>query len=187
MPNRGASGKSAPPEPLRPLAQLDPFDDDGCLVVVVETAKGSPNKFAFKPEYGTFVLKGVLPAGAAFPFDFGSVPSTRGEDGDPIDVLVLMDAPAFPGCIVPSRAIGVLEAEQTEHGKTERNDRILAVASNSSTHKSIRELGDLSQDLIAQIEHFFVSYNEAKGKRFVVKRRRGAKAAIGLIRKAATH
>ena len=77
-------------------------------MVVIETPKGSPNKLAFEPRYGTFVLKGVLPAGAVFPFDFGFVPSTRAEDGDPLDVLVLMDAPVFPGCIVPSRLVGVI-------------------------------------------------------------------------------
>jgi inorganic pyrophosphatase len=168
--------------PARPgsLDRLPPFDGD-CVIVVIETPKGSPNKLAFEPRFGTFVLKGVLPAGAVFPFDFGFVPSTRGDDGDPLDVLVLMDAPVFPGCIVPSRLIGVIEAEQTEDGKTERNDRLLAVAANSPTHRSIRELSDLSRDLVAQIEHFFASYNEAKGKRFVVKRRAGRRRALALL------
>jgi inorganic pyrophosphatase len=89
-------------------------------MVVIETPKGSPNKLVFEPRRGAFVLKGVLPAGAVFPFDFGFVPSTRAEDGDPLDVLVLMDAAVFPGCIVPSRLIGVIEAEQTEAGTTEQ-------------------------------------------------------------------
>ena len=151
------------------------------MLVVIETPKGSPNKLAFEPRYGTFVLKGVLPAGAVFPFDFGFVPSTRAEDGDPLDVLVLMDAPVYPGCIVPSRLIGVIEAEQTEEGETERNDRLLAVAANSAAHRSIRQLNDLSQDLVAQIEHFFVSYNEMKGKRFDVKGRAGNKRARALV------
>ena len=97
------------------LERLAPFEDD-CVLVVIETPKGSPNKLTFEPRYGTFVLKGVLPAGAVFPFDFGFVPSTRADDGDPLDVLVLMDAPVYPGCIVPSRLIGVIEAEQTEEG-----------------------------------------------------------------------
>ena len=82
------------------------------MLVVIETPKGSPNKLAFEPRFGTFVLKIVLPAGAVFPFDFGFVPSTRAEDGDPVDVLVLMDAPVFPGCVVPSRLVGVIDAEQ---------------------------------------------------------------------------
>ncbi len=162
-----------------------PFDDDH-LLVVIETPKGSPNKLAFEPRYGAFVLKGVLPAGAVFPFDFGFVPSTRADDGDPLDVLVLMDAPVFPGCIVPSRLIGVIEAEQTEDGETQRNDRLLAVAANSAAHRSIRQLNDLSQDLVAQIEHFFVSYNQMKGKRFKVKRRAGGKRARALVTAALT-
>src|SRR6186713_1184899 len=77
------------------LEGLAPFEDD-CVLVVIETPKGSPNKLTFEPRYGTFVLKGVLPAGAVFPFDFGFVPSTRADDGDPLDVLVLMDAPVHP-------------------------------------------------------------------------------------------
>src|SRR5947207_11435270 len=123
MPQKAARRRVRP----KPLDRLDPFEDE-CVMVVIETPKGSPNKLAFEPRYGTFMLKGVLPAGAVFPFDFGFVPSTRAEDGDPIDVLVLMDAPVFPGCIVPSRLIGVIEAEQTEDGTTIRNDRLLAVA-----------------------------------------------------------
>ena len=162
------------------LERLAPFEDD-CVLVVIETPKGSPNKLTFEPRYGTFVLKGVLPAGAVFPFDFGFVPSTRADDGDPLDVLVLMDAPVYPGCIVPSRLIGVIEAEQTEEGETERNDRLLAVAAHSAAHRSIRQLTDLSQDVVAQIEHFFVSYNEMKGKRFEVKRRAGSKRARALV------
>ena len=154
-------------------------------MVVIETPKGSPNKLTFEPRYGTFVLKGVLPAGAVFPFDFGFVPSTRAEDGDPLDVLVLMDAPVFPGCIVPSRLIGVIEAEQTEDGETERNDRLLAVAADSAAHRSIKTLSDLSQDLVAQIEHFFVSYNQAKGKRFEVKGQAGQRRALTLVTAAA--
>jgi inorganic pyrophosphatase len=77
------------------------------------------------------------------------VPSTRAEDDDPLDVLVLMDAPVFPGCIVPSRLVGVIGAEQTEDGKTERNDRLLAVAANSAAQRSIPESRDLSPDLVA--------------------------------------
>jgi inorganic pyrophosphatase len=167
------------------LDRLAPFEED-CVLVVIETPKGSPNKLAFEPRYGTFVLKGVLPAGAVFPFDFGFVPSTRAEDGDPLDVLVLMDAPVFPGCVVPSRLIGAIEAEQTEDGATERNDRLLAVAANSAAHRSIRTLNDLSDDLIAQIEHFFASYNEMKGKRFEVKGRAGRKRALALVTAAVT-
>jgi inorganic pyrophosphatase len=165
------------------LDRLHPYDGKD-LTVVIDTPKGSQNKFAYEPRVGAFVLKGVLPAGAVFPFDFGFVPSTRGDDGDPIDILVLMDAPAFAGCIVPSRLIGAIQAEQTEKGKTGRNDRLLAVAANSITHHSIRTLHDVSADLIGQIEHFFISYNTAKGTKFVPTGRVGPEAARTLVEKA---
>jgi inorganic pyrophosphatase len=160
--------------------ELDAFDDDE-LTVIIETPKGSQNKYAYEPRFGTFVLDGVLPAGAVFPFDFGFVPSTIGEDGDPLDVLVLMDAAAFTGCIVASRLIGVIEAEQTENGKTFRNDRLIAVAAKSITHGSLGDISDVSDDLVGQIEHFFISYNVAKGKTFEPKRRSGRKRATALV------
>jgi inorganic pyrophosphatase len=138
------------PRVPRSLDTLAPYEGDD-LRVVIETPKGSQNKYAYEPSIGTFVLRGVLPAGAVFPFDFGFVPSTLGEDGDPLDILVLMDSSAFAGCLVPSRLIGAIEAEQTENGKTERNDRLLAVASHSLTHKSIQDISDLSSDLVGQI------------------------------------
>ena len=97
-----------------------------------------------------------------------------------------MDAPVFPGCVVPARPIGVIEAEQTEDGRTERNDRLLAVAANSATHRSIKALNDLSPDLIGQIEHFFVSYNHAKGKRFEVKNHAGKARALTLVKRSMT-
>jgi inorganic pyrophosphatase len=163
------------------LDKLDAFDGDE-LTVIIETPKGSQNKYAYEPRFGTFVLDGVLPAGAVFPFDFGFVPSTIGEDGDPLDVLVLMDAAAFTGCIVASRLIGVIEAEQTENSKTFRNDRLIAVAVKSITHRSLGDISDVSDDLLGQIEHFFVSYNMAKGKTFEPKGRSGRERALALLR-----
>ena len=154
-------------------------------MVVIQTPKGSPNNLAFEPRYGTFVLRACCRRARYFPStSFRAV--QRAEDGDPLDVLVLMDAPVFPGCIVPSQLVGVIEAEQTEDGKTERNDRLLAVAANSAAHRSIHELRDPSPDLIAQIEHFFVSYNEMKGKQFKVKGQAGKRRALTLVTAALT-
>src|SRR6185503_4939199 len=115
---------------------------------------------------GLFKLGGVLPMGAVFPFDFGFIPSTLGGDGDPLDVLILMDEPAFPGCLIPARLIGVSEAEQTEDGETSRNDRLIAVAGDSRAHTDIQTLSDLNESIVNEIEHVFISFNEAKGKRF---------------------
>lgn len=149
------------------LADLEPFDEDENLNAIIETPKGSRNKYDYDPKRGVFMLGGVLPVGASFPFDFGFVPSTRGEDGDPLDVLVLMDEAAFAGCLVPSRLIGVIKAEQTERdGATMRNDRLIAVASNYRLQQNVASLDDLAPNLVDEIEHFFKSYNSIKGKDF---------------------
>ena len=107
------------------LPAVDP--ETGRLNVVIDTPKGCRNKYKFDERNGLWRLSKMLPQGMSFPCDFGFIPSTRGEDGDPIDVLVFMDEPAFLGAIVPAQLIGVLEAEQTEDGKTIRNDRLVAV------------------------------------------------------------
>ena len=88
---------------------LPPFGKDGKILhAIVDTPKGSRNKFKWDGELKLYKLAGVLPAGAVFPFDFGYVPSTAGEDGDALDVLLLMDEPAFVGCLVEARLIGVI-------------------------------------------------------------------------------
>ena len=149
------------------LSHLEAFDpDSGEVNAVIETPQGSRNKYKYHDARRLFQLSGVLPAGAVFPFDFGFVPSTLGEDDDPLDVLVLMDEPAFAGCLVPSRLIGIIEAEQTEKDETTRNDRLIAVAANSHNHRDVRSLDDLNRNLIEEIQHFFVSYNTIKGKQF---------------------
>jgi inorganic pyrophosphatase len=132
------------------------------------------------------VLSGVLPLGLSFPYDFGFVPSTLGDDGDPLDVLLLMDEPAFAGCLVPARLIGVITAEQQEQdGEVQRNDRLLAVAEKSRVHAEVRGLADLGDALLEEIEHFFVSYNEIKGKRFQPTGRKGARAARTIVEEGA--
>ena len=87
------------------------------LNVIIETPKGCRNKYAYDKNHRVFVLKTVLPNGMVFPFDFGSIPGTEAEDGDPLDILILMDEPAFTGCLIEARLIGVIEATQTEKGK----------------------------------------------------------------------
>jgi len=109
---------------MKLLRKLKPFDrKSGHLNVVIDTPKGCRNKYAFDFELNAYKLKTVLPHGVVFPFDFGSIPGTIAADGDPVDILVLMDEPAFVGCLVEARVLGVIEADQTEDGKTERDDR----------------------------------------------------------------
>jgi inorganic pyrophosphatase len=170
---------------MKCLSKLPPFDkENGNLLVIVDTPKGSRNKFAWDEKRGLFELSGILPAGAVFPYDFGFIPKTRGGDGDPLDVLILMDEPAFTGCLVATRLLGVIEAEQTEKGETQRNDRLIAVSANSRTNGHLKTLSDLNDKFIDEIEHFFISYNAAKGKKFKPLGRSGPDRATELVRKA---
>ena len=166
------------------LKELPPFDrKSGNLNVIIDTPKGCRSKFAYDMKRKAYVLKSVLPKGALFPFDFGSIPGTKADDGDPLDALVLMDEPAFCGCLVESRLIGVIEAEQSEDGNTERNDRLIAVAAKSPTHSEIKSLSDLNPVLLKEIEHFFISYNQQRGKKFRPLGRFGPARATRLVKK----
>ena len=167
---------------MKLLERLPPFDrKSGNLNVVIDTPKGSRNKYAFDFDRRGYLLKTVLPKGLKFPFDFGSIPGTVAADGDPLDALVFMDEPAFTGCLVEARLIGVIEAEQTKDGKKERNDRLIAVAERSATHGKIESLRDLDRTLVKEIEHFFVFYNRERGKKFKPLGRFGPKRATRLI------
>ncbi|MDQ1468915.1 MAG: inorganic pyrophosphatase [Bryobacterales bacterium] len=148
---------------------------------IIETPKHGRNKFNYDPESGLFELASLLPEGMLFPFDFGFIPSTLGEDGDPLDVMVLMDEPAHVGCLVELRILGVIEAEQTGDGKTLRNDRVLAAAVHSYSYEEITSIGQLNKSLVSQIEQFFVTYNHQHGKTFKIVGRGEPERALRLI------
>ena len=163
---------------LRDLSSLKALsEDDKTVRVVVETPKGSRNKYAFDVKDKFFALKKVLPAGMAFPYDFGFVPSTRAEDGDPVDVLVLMDEPAFPGCVLTCRPIGVIEGDQTDGKKRTRNDRIVAVEEDNHSYAAIKHIDDLGKPFVRELEEFFVNYHELTGKQYQVLDVRGPREA----------
>lgn len=150
---------------------------------IIETPKGRRNKFDYDPESGLFELGGLLPEGMMFPFDFGFIPSTLGDDGDPVDVMVLMDEPAHVGCLLHVRVIGVIEAEQTQqNGKIETNSRLLAVSIHSYSHEHVTSIKEMNPSVLNQIEEFFVSYNKLHGKKFKVTARGGPKRALELIK-----
>ena len=165
---------------------LKPFNkqDESSIRVVIETPKGCRNKYAFDPELRSFKLSRVLPDGMVFPYDFGFVPSTLAEDGDPIDVLLLMDAPAFPGCVIDSRLIGVIEGEQIEDGKKERNDRLLAVAKHSHAHSNLKDISDMNQKLLKELGEFFVNYHRQDDIKYKFLGTRGPKEATRLLDRA---
>jgi inorganic pyrophosphatase len=159
------------------------FDPEtGDLNMIVETPKDSRNKYKYDDRLRVVSLDSELPAGAVFPYDFGFVPSTRGDDGDPLDVLVLMDEPSPGAFPVSARLVGVIEANLSTGDGTERNDRLIAVSTTSHTHEHARHLRDLGEETLSQIEHFVVSYNQARGKEFKPEGRHGPGRARKLVR-----
>lgn len=163
------------------LNRLPAFEKDE-LVVVIETPRGSRNKYAFDEAIGTFRLKGVLPDGVFFPYDFGFIPSTTGEDGDPLDILVLLDAGGFPGLVLTAKLIGAIQAEQREReGEWTRNDRLIAMAARARGHEQIGSLADLRPGLLEEIEGFFEHYNRLNGQSFRPLKRCGPEVARSLV------
>jgi inorganic pyrophosphatase len=116
-----------------------------------------------------------------FPFDFGFIPSTLGEDGDPLDIMVIMDEPAHVGCLLEVRVIGVIEAEQTQDGTTQTNDRLIGVSIHSYSHENVTSIKEISDSVLTQLEEFFISYNKLHGKKFKVNGRGGPKRALAII------
>lgn len=166
------------------LDALDPFGDDGLLRVIIEATAGTRSKLKYEPQAGVFELHHAIPAGTAFPLDFGFIPGTLGEDGDPLDGLVFADEPIPAGILVPAHLVGVIEATQASGGKPpKRNDRFLAVAKASQAHAGWRALQDVPDSALQAIESFFVSYNAQRGVDFRVLGRRDAAHARQLIEK----
>jgi inorganic pyrophosphatase len=149
--------------------------------VVVETPKGRRNKFDYDPGIEAFTLGGLLAEGLNFPFDFGFIPSTLGQDGDPLDVMILMDEPAHVGCVLQVRIVGVIEAKQTEDGKTITNNRLIGIAVHSYNHANIHSISEVNQSILDQVGEFFVTYNKSRGKRFKITGTHGPSRAIKLI------
>jgi inorganic pyrophosphatase len=154
----------------------------GTVTAVIETPKGSPNKYDYDESCAAFRLAGVMPEGTTFPYDFGFIPSTVAEDGDPLDILVFLDAPVIAGCILTVRLIGVVEAKQRKKGEDWiRNDCLLAVATHAHTHQHIETLDDLRPRLVDEIEAFFRHHNDMKGSEFKPVNRDGPKRARKLL------
>jgi inorganic pyrophosphatase len=168
----------------RMLLSKLPFEDPDQhgLVAVIETPKGSPDKYDYDEAIAAFRLASVLPLGMVFPYDFGFIPSTLGADGDPLDALVFLDSPVPVGCVLTVRLIGVIEAQQRQQGEDWiRNDRLLAVATHARTHTHIERIKDLSLNFVDEIVDFFCNYNKLNGKEFKPLDRGGPKQARMLV------
>ena len=132
--------------------------------IIIETPKGSRQKYTYDKELKLFRLKKVLAPGLVFPFDFGFIPGTTGEDGDPLDILVLSEYQGFPGCVVDVRITGCLPAIQTHAKKSFRNDRFIGILEQSDAYDRIMSIEELPSELIDNIKLFFTTYLQAEGK-----------------------
>lgn len=164
---------------------LKPFLEKTQLVnVVIDTPKASPFKLKFDEESQIFRVHKAMPLGFVFPFNFGFVPSTRGGDGDPLDVLLLADHVMPIGTVVLGKLISVLEAEQMDRRNKERNDRLIAIPIELTSREPMLPVVEFNSALKNAISQFFVKYNELQGRRFYPIRYASPSRAIGLVRRA---
>jgi inorganic pyrophosphatase len=165
------------------LADLPAIDEQsGAVNAVVECGRGHRSKLKHDPKHNLFALDRLLPDGVAFPYDFGFIPSTLGEDGDPVDVLIVAEESQGAGCVVPVRIVGVIEATQVEiDGNEVENDRLIGIAVASVVFHDVHELHDLAAGEVAQIESFFVNAVRGTGKVFHPHARHGAARARTLV------
>lgn len=180
-----AGSRKKPTPPLPPLLelykQLAPKVDEALVDAIIDTPGNCRYKMKLDNERGLYKVSYLLPPGLVFPYNFGFIPGTKGEDGDALDVVVVMEESLPCGMMVSARIVGVLEAKQTQNGETLRNDRFIAVAECSHRFRSVKDLRDLDSRIMAEIEQFFVTYNRFRGRRFTPMRRSGKRKALSLI------
>lgn len=129
--------------------------------VIVEIPGGTRNKYEFEHEGGYIVLDRVLASPLHYPADYGLIPRTLYDDGDPLDVLVLIKEPTFPGCVLIARPIGMFRMLDGE----DPDDKILAVAHNDPLYAEYQDLPDVNSHYLREVAHFFNRYKDLEGKR----------------------
>jgi inorganic pyrophosphatase len=154
--------------------------------IIIETPKGSRQKYTYDKDIKLFRLKKVLAPGLVFPFDFGFIPGTQGEDGDPFDIMVLSEYQGFPGCVMDVRIAGCLRATQTTGKKPYRNDRFIGILEQSTVYDRIMSIEELPASLIDNIKLFFSTYLQAEGKKVQWEGELNALQAIELIKKSSS-
>jgi inorganic pyrophosphatase len=139
----------------------------------------------FDPKLGVFTLAKPLLAGLTYAYDWGFIPSTRAEDGDPLDVLIIRDAATYPGLVLKCKPIGVLEVVQTSKGKKERNDRVFVVPDRSPFQGDLQDIRRLPSRAIEELEKFFNATEALESKKLEFQGWRGPAKAIKTIKKVA--
>ncbi len=154
------------------------------IEVIIEIPKGTRNKYEADHETGAIWLDRLLFTSTRYPEDYGYVPLTLAEDGDPLDALVVSEFCSFPGCVIECRLLGAVIAEQKDKNGTIRNDRFFFAPVLSKQYAAIESIKELPGTELKEIEEFFVEYNKEEGKTFKLLEVASAKKALKLIKKA---
>ncbi len=133
--------------------------DPAVVHVVVEIPKGSRNKYEFDKQLGTIRIDRVLYSSMVYPGDYGFIPQTLYDDGDPFDIFVMTNEPTFPGCVITARPIGLFRMKD----RGEPDDKILAVPVNDPFFRDYHDIGDIPQHFLAECAHFFAVYKDLEG------------------------
>jgi inorganic pyrophosphatase len=167
------------------IDRLAPYDEDGALRVIVESPRGSSIKLELDPDLGIFTVSRELPLGVVYPFDWGFIPGTQGDDGDPLDAMALHHSSTYPGVLLPCRILGMVEVVQREgkHGASQINNRIIATPRWHTPLKELAEARDLPKSARQQIEQFFMTTAEMTGKRLKIKGWASRRFTEGFIEK----
>ncbi|NEP39972.1 MAG: inorganic diphosphatase [Okeania sp. SIO2H7] len=142
------------------LSKIPARPKEGILNVLIEIPAGSKNKYEFDKDLGAFALDRVLYSSVQYPYDYGFVPNTLADDGDPLDGMVLMDQPTFPGCVIPARPIGMLE--MIDGG--DRDEKILCVPDKDPRFAGVKSLSNIAPHRLDEIAEFFRTYKNLEKK-----------------------
>ena len=163
------------------MYDLDPGPDSPDIVrMIVEIPRNSSNKYEYDGKLGVFRLDRALYSPMHYPGDYGFIPGTLASDGDPLDILVMVDEPSFPGVMIAARPVGLLDMVDQE----EPDQKVLAVPNRNPRFDQIQSIDGVFPHNLREIEHFFAIYKELEGKHTKMRGWRGVEEAREMIRKA---
>ncbi|MEN9219250.1 MAG: inorganic diphosphatase [Thermostichales cyanobacterium BF4_bins_65] len=159
------------------LARIPAQPKPGVLNILIEIPGGCKNKYEFDKELGCFALDRVLYASVRYPYDYGFVPNTLAGDGDPLDGMVMMDEPTFPGCVIAARPLGMLQ--MIDGG--DPDEKLLCVPAKDPRYAGYKSLSDVPQHRLDEIAEFFATYKRLEKKETLIQGWQGLEATEAVI------